>query len=186
VAAPIGGCYGGNAIAEGWAAGVVASGECLAEPAPDGASRPAGCVGLLRVPRFGDDWTAPIQAGAGVGALNHGVGWVNDTTAPGQLGNCVIVGHRLGGGQPFAHLRDLEAGDEVVVETASHVYTYILDVAPRDLTVGRDAAWLLDPVPGGEEVAPQTALLTLVTAQDLLPTGDRSAGVAVLAEAREK
>jgi sortase A len=187
VAAPVVAGWGGNALAGRWSAAVVASGECLAGPAPEaGEAVPAGCVGLLRIPRFGTDWIQPIQAGDGVGTLWKGVGWVADTTPPGQLGNFVLTGNHLGGGQPFLHLGDLDAGDRIEVETASHVYTYVVDVAPRDLTVGRRAAWVLDPVPGGEDVAPQTALLTLVTAQDFLPTGDRSVGVAVLAETQGK
>ncbi|MDR1449652.1 MAG: class E sortase [Propionibacteriaceae bacterium] len=186
VAAVVGGFLGGNAIArQRWAA-AIASGECLAGPAPEEEGAAAGCVGLLRIPRFGDGWTVPIRGDTSFGALGQGVGWVAGTTAPGQIGNCVIVGQRLGAGQPFFRLRELEAGDLVEVETASHIYVYALDIAPGDLTVTAKAAWVLDPVPGASDLVPQTALLSLVTAQDLLRTGDRSVGVAVLLETREK
>jgi sortase A len=128
----------------------------------------------------------PIWAGTGVLSLAQGVGWVSDTTAPGQVGNFVIVGQRLGAGQPFIDLLDLDAGDQVVVETADHVYTYTLDVAPRDLTVNHTAAWVLDPVPGGEKLVPQRPLITLITAQDLLRTSDRSVGIGLLSDVRDR
>jgi sortase A len=171
LAAPVGGFMVTNlAIQQSWAS-TIAQGEAVA---------------VLKVPRFGQDWAVPILAGTDAAALRHGVGWYSGTSAPGQIGNCVLVGQRLGSGQPFFHLLDLETGDLILIETPDQLLTYVIDTAPRDLTVDRRQSWILDPVPMGVDLVPSQALLSLVTAQDLLPTGDRSVGIAVLTEAKPK
>ncbi|MDR1078741.1 MAG: class E sortase [Propionibacteriaceae bacterium] len=171
LAAPVSGFVVTNlAIQQSWAS-TIARGEAVA---------------VLRVPRFGDDWAVPILAGTDGAALHRGVGWYTDTSPPGQIGNCVLVGQRLGAGQPFFHLLDLEAGDLILIETADQRLTYVIDTAPRDLTVDRRQSWILDPVPLGVDLVPSQALLSLVTAQDFLPTGDRSVGIAVLTAAEPK
>ncbi|MDR1264011.1 MAG: class E sortase [Propionibacteriaceae bacterium] len=140
------------------------------------AAAPGDCVGVLSIPRLGADWRVPIIAqGRATGAV-----WVAGTTPPGQIGNCVLSGRRLGGGHPFAGLEQLAVGDEILITTASHSYTYVIDIAPSDLTVAQTDSWVLDPVPGNADLAPQQALLTLVTRQDLWPTADRSVGIAIL------
>jgi sortase A len=92
---------------------------------------------------------------------------------PGQVGNFAVAGHRVTHGQPFARLLDLNRGDKIVVETRTAIYSYVLDVAPRNLTVKSSDGWLLDPVPG-KNTAPTKALLTLTTCQDLFRSQDRS------------
>ena len=42
---------------------------------------------------------------------------------------------------------DLEPGDEVIVETGTLVYTYVLDTGGDDLTVRFTAVWVLDALP---------------------------------------
>jgi sortase A len=145
------------------------------------AAEAGSCVGVLRIPRLGADWQVPIIAqGGATGAI-----WMSGTTSPGQIGNFVLSGRRVGGGQPFAGLELLQAGDEITVTTACHAYTYLVDIAPGELTVDQADSWVLDPVPGNPDLAPQQALLTLVTRQDRWPTSDRSVGIAILSEAVE-
>ena len=135
------------------------------------------CVGVLRVPSLGADWARPIIDERQAQPGDTGVTWVSGTTAPGDIGNFVVAGRRLGGGQP---------GAEIIVETPSHVYTYVIDVAPKTLTTNEFDSWVLDPVPGNPAVVPQQALLTVIVRQDLWPTRDRSVGVAVLRHTVEK
>jgi sortase A len=150
--------------------------DCLAaNPAADQA-----CVGVVRIPSLGDDWARPLLAESQAGWFDSGVVWVEGTTEPGQIGNCVISGRRVGGGKPMAGVENLNAGDVIVIETASHRYTYVVDLAPRDLTVPSSDSWVLDPVPGSNELEPQQALLTLVLRQDRWPTRERSIGIAIL------
>lgn len=137
---------------------------------------PGSAIALLRVPRFGADFVVPVVAGTTTAALARGVGHYAGTAGPGAVGNFAIAGHRITHGQPFARLLTLEKGDRVVVETSSAVYTYVMDTAPRDLTVTDTAGWVLDPVPGQPEARPTQALITLTTCQDLFHSPDRSVG----------
>ena len=179
--APLAAFWGVNvADRSGWAAQIET--DCLRPREPT----PGACVGVLRVPRLGAEWARPIMNGDQSGTGGTGAIWLTGTTPPGQVGNFVLAGRRLGGGQPFAGLDRLDAGDEIIVETPSYTYTYVVDVAPRDLTTTKNDSWVLDPVPGNAGVAPQRALLTLVLRQDVWPTHDRSIGVAVLRDTQER
>lgn len=153
-----------------------------AQPAPV----PGDAIALLRVPRFGVDFEVPILQGTDQRTLARGVGHYPGTADPGQVGNFAIAGHRVTHGQPFARLLELTAGDQVVVETQAAVYTYVLDTAPRDLTVTDSASWVLDPVPGRPQQAPTRALITLTTCQDLFHSPDRSVGFGHLESTRNK
>jgi sortase A len=183
LAAPVVTFEAANAFARSAMADAVA--EDCATPLADRADLEAGaCVGVLRIPALGADWAVPIRAGGDPKAA--GATWAADTTAPGQVGNFVLSGRRLGGGQPFRDVVDLDPGDEVIVETATSYYVYVVDVAPRDLTVDAKDSWIMDPVPGTIDLAPQKAVITLVMRQDLFPTRDRSVGLGVLSETRAK
>ena len=60
----------------------------------------------------------------------------------------MLAGHRITHGEPLRDMPDLEVGDEVVVETADAVYTYVLTTGGDDLEVPFTASWVLDPHPG--------------------------------------
>jgi sortase A len=152
------------------------------EPAP----LPGDAMALLRIPAFGPDYEIPVLEGTDLDVLAEGVGHYPGTAAPGQLGNFAVAGHRVTHGEPFARLLELEPGDEVVVETRTAVYTYVLDEPPRNLTVADTATWVLDPVPGQPEAKPTRALLTLTTCQDLFRSPDRSVGFGHLQSTRNK
>lgn len=154
---------------------------------PAAAPVPQGQVfAALRVPAFGAGYEVPIISGTDSAALRRGVGHYPSSAMPGQAGNLALLGYRVTHGQPFARLRELDQGDQVVVETRRAVFTYVLDVAPRDLTVRSGDSWVLEPVPGQRATAPTQPLLTLVTSQDILPTRDRSVGFAHLASTQNK
>ena len=99
------------------------------------------------------------------------------------VGNAAQTLHPIAGQGFNLGLRDvmsLAAGDQVIIETPEATFTYTLTVAPADLTVAADDSWVLDPVPGHVDVVPTQAFLTLTTAEDLVPTGDRSVGFGTL------
>ncbi len=131
----------------------------------------------LEIPRL--DVRVPVVAGTDDDALHRGVGWYPTTDLPGEAGNVAIAGRAHDGARPFARIEELRAGDEVVVTTRLHRYTYAVRVAPADLTVAADASWVLDRVPG-KDVDPHEAVITLTTDQDPVPTADRSVAFAVL------
>ncbi|MCQ4083807.1 class E sortase [Streptomyces sp. RB6PN25] len=100
---------------------------------------------IIRIPAIGV--TAPIAEGTSKAAvLNFGyVGHYPQTAEPGQPGNFALAGHRNTHGEPFRYINRLRPGDEVVIETAHAVFTYVLDrmvpqTSPSDGTV-------IDPVP---------------------------------------
>lgn len=144
-------------------------------------------VGLLRVPRFGDDFEVPILNGDDDATLSRGVGRYLDSARPGKVGNLVLSGHRVTHGEPFRDFLELEAGDEVVVETRKHLYTYRLRDDGDAIRVPFTTAWPLWPVPepDGAGRVPTERLVTLVTCSELFRTNDRNVVVGEL-ESKEK
>lgn len=141
---------------------------------------------LLRIPALGETWQWPVVVGVDDEALGHAVGWYPGTSQPGQVGNFAVAGQCITGAQPFRELRELQVGDEVVVEGVHQVFTYTINSAPADLTVAAGDAWVLDPVPGRDDLEPTQALITLTTCEDLYPTPDRSVGFGVLTSMENK
>ncbi|WP_051245780.1 class E sortase [Propionibacterium acidifaciens] len=137
-------------------------------------------VGSLSIDSLGVE--VPIRKGVGGQSLRGAVGWYPASAEPGRTGNFAVAGYRAGYGRPFAGLLSLDVGDEIVVQVCRASHTYVVDVAPRDLTVQSDDDWVLDAVPGHPEQLPSRAVMTLTANQDLLPTGDRSVGFAHLEE----
>lgn len=139
---------------------------------------------LVRIPSLGSEW--PIIAGVDETDLSRGVGWYPGSARPGQLGNFALAGNCLTNGEPFRRLLELRQGDEVVVETRTAVFTYEIVSAPAELTVGSADSWVLDPVPGHDDVVPHQALITLTTCEDLFPTQDRAVGFGALTATEKK
>ncbi|WP_436701509.1 class E sortase [Nocardioides sp. BYT-33-1] len=129
---------------------------------------------VLRVPRFGADFEVPIIRGVSEEDLASGVGHFSDTARPGQIGNFAVAGHRVTRGQPFADFPSLRAGDEVTVETRTHLFTYVLDNGGTDIEVPAADTSVIRPVPGRPGATPKRALITLVTCADLTTSEDRS------------
>lgn len=137
-------------------------------------------VALVRVPALGDDYVVPAHAGTSDDVLSRGFGVFDGSPAPGGAGNFVLGGHRITHGEPLRRMPELEAGDEIVLETADTTYTYVLDTAGDGLTVGFDDGWVTaaDPVDPetGEKASARAGtkrLLTLVTCAELFHTDDR-------------
>lgn len=135
---------------------------------------------ILRIPELDAASEWPVRAGVAPDQLDGGFGWYPGTSRPGEVGNFAVAGRWLTGGEPLRGWFELKVGTKVEVETAEAVLTYELTSAPGELTVGRDRTWVLDPVPGREDVIPRQALLTLTTNEDLLPGPDVSVAFGVL------
>ncbi len=143
-------------------------------------------MALLRIPAFGANYEVPVLEGTDLSVLARGVGHYQETALPGEVGNFAIAGHRVTHGSPFGRLLELRAGDKVVVETRTAIYTYVIDAPPRQLTVQDTDSWVIDPVPGQPDAKPTEALLTLTTCQDLFRSPDRSVGFGHLASTQNK
>jgi len=164
----VGGGYGMYAMSNAMATGQYASRIAAGTDA-----------GTLSIPKFGSDYAVPIIRGTSLGDLRQGVGWYDGTAAPGQYGNFAITGHRLGWGQPFAELGQLQVGDQIVVTTATATYTYNVTTAPMVVS-DKDNA-ILAAVPGGVGQPPAKALITLTTAASVLPSPERLVVIGELA-----
>jgi sortase A len=146
------------------------------------AVRAAGttATAVVRIPRFGEDYQVPLLEGTSDQALASGIGHVDGTASPGEVGNVVLAAHRVTHGEPFADMPSLRPGDRVYVETADTTYTYVLDTGGDDLEVSFEAGWVLDqlpdnPDPGGVEPAQVQGqrLITLTTCAELFHTDER-------------
>ena len=112
--------------------------------------RPGAPMAVLEMPSIG--LRELVGQGTTSEILMSGPGHRRDTVFPGQVGTSVIFGRRAGFGGPFAHVKDLQPGDDIVAVTGSGTHRYrVLDV--------RRAADPLPPAPG-----PTEGRLILVTA----------------------
>ena len=104
-------------------------------------------LALMRIPRL--EIEVPVFAGTTDLILNRGVGQIEGTTLPGEVGNIGIAGHRDGFFRP---LKDIALGDEIVLETPTKRTTFIVE----DLhIVDPSEVWVLAPT--------DTPAVTLVT-----------------------
>ena len=95
---------------------------------------------LLYIPRIGNDvWATPIFEGVQSKQLNSGIGHYPQSQIPGEDGNFSLFGHRTSYGQPFAHIEQLQIGDEVIVETKEFWFVYTLKY---DKVVKSSAVWI--------------------------------------------
>ncbi len=145
-------------------------------------------IGLLRVPRFGDDYEVPLVRGFDDEALASGVGVYEEAAMPGELGNFAIAGHRVTHGEPFRDFLELRAGDLVEVETRTAVFTYELrndgDAITLDFTVGWPLQRVPDPDLRGEP--PTSSVLTMLTCAELFHTRDRNVVIGDLVDITDK
>lgn len=141
------------------------------EPAAPGEPAPPGTevahvdlgegIGVIRIPRFGDDYAWAVVEGVRTEDLKRGPGHYPGTAMPGEMGNFALAGHRATYGEPFAQVEEFELGDQVVVETATTWYTYT--VFNIDFPVEVGATWSIEPSPFDLGAEPTRSLMTLTT-----------------------
>lgn len=93
-------------------------------------------VGRLRIPRL--QLSVMVAEGADPAVLRRGAGHLPNTALPGQGGNVGIAAHR---DRHFRPLKDVAAGDEILLETAVGTFRYQVEwtriVAPDRVEVLR-------------------------------------------------
>jgi sortase A len=91
----------------------------------------------IQIPAIGVD--APIVQGDGWEQLKKGVAQHIGSADPGQNGNMVMSAHNDVFGEIFRHLDQLKRGDQIIVYTPQHSYTYLVSdiaiVEPTDVEV---------------------------------------------------
>ncbi|MGJ7439516.1 class E sortase [Aquipuribacter sp. MA13-6] len=146
--------------------------EGAAAPAVDPvlADLPSDVVAMLRVPRFGEDYVAPVLAGTDDLVLQDGVGHYDGAALPGEVGNFAVAGHRTTWGAPFNPIADLVTGDAVVVETPDTFHVYRVEVTeivlPTDVRV-------IAPVPSQPGETPSEAWLTMTSCHPMFSARER-------------
>ena len=93
---------------------------------------------VVRIPKI--DSKEPVKEGTNKSALSASLGHEPDTASPGEVGNCVIAGHRnYNFGKYFNRLDEVEVGDEIFVDTRDTTYKYkvseIKVVNPEDIEI---------------------------------------------------
>lgn len=152
----------------GGSSGGAGVGELEKEPVPLDELELGDAYGIIRIPRFGEDWEWIIIQGTKDEDLKNGPGHYPKSVNPGEVGNFSIAGHRSGHGEPFAQFPELRVGDIIEIETATGTFTYQLDNAPdgdqNGNKIGIKESWVVNPVPGeSEDTEPTERRITLTT-----------------------
>ncbi len=91
----------------------------------------------IQIPMINVD--APIVQGDGWEQLKKGVAQHPGSANPGQSGNVVLSAHNDVFGEIFRYLDQLQQGDEIIIYTANHAFTYTITdvkiVSPTDVEV---------------------------------------------------
>jgi sortase A len=91
-------------------------------------------LAILKMPRLKID--VPVLEGTDDLTLNRGAGWIEGTSRPGETGNVGLSAHRDGFSRA---LKDVAAGDELVLETPRETTRYAVAwtkiVDPDDVSV---------------------------------------------------
>lgn len=101
----------------------------------------AGVIGMIEIDSIGIRY--PIMEGEGKAQLSHSVGHLSDTAGIGELGNCVLAGHRGSRYGPiFKHLDQVKPGDRVkVTDVEGGIHDYWIEesfvTTPDDVSVKR-------------------------------------------------
>jgi len=91
-------------------------------------------LAILSIPKIGLE--VPVLAGTDDLTLNRGVGLIEGTPRPGEVGNAGVAGHRDGF---FRGLKDIGVGDTIEVRSLSAKHSYVVEsiriVQPEDVSV---------------------------------------------------
>jgi sortase A len=132
----------------------------------------AEIFGVLRVPRFGEDYAVPMAGGVTRARTLDpiGVGHYPGTSMPGEPGNFAVAAHRTTWGKPFNLIADLRVGDPIVVETEEGWYTYRFRTLQY---VTPDAVDVLLPVPQAMDVPAGTSYITMTSCSPMYSLAER-------------
>jgi sortase A len=96
-----------------------------------------GATFKITIPKINSSWVG--YEGTNIPSLKRGPGHYIGTPMPGELGTCVIAGHRTTYGAPFNRVDQLVNGDQIIIETIDNIqFIYLvtgkLEVLPNDLS----------------------------------------------------
>jgi len=96
-----------------------------------------GALFKITIPKINSSWVG--YEGTNIPSLKRGPGHYIGTAMPGELGTCVIAGHRTTYGAPFNRVDLLVNGDQIILETTEgkqfiYLVTEKMEVLPNDLS----------------------------------------------------
>ncbi len=96
---------------------------------------------VLKIPKI--DSREPVVEGTDKKSLSAALGHQIGTACPGEVGNCVIAGHRnYTFGKYFNRLGEVEVGDMIYIDTPAETFSYqvseIKIVKPEDVEIMED------------------------------------------------
>ncbi|GAA4426222.1 class E sortase [Georgenia halophila] len=128
-------------------------------------------LGLLYVPRWGEDYQLPIAEGDDLPVLNEGAaGHRQGTAMPGEVGNFALAAHRQTYGAAFHHIDQLETSDRIIVWTKEAWLVYRVT---DSYIVASDQTEVVAPVPGEPGAEATDRMITLITCHPLWSTAER-------------
>lgn len=81
--------------------------------------------GVVYIPRLGENYYRPLAEGVGTDVLDTlGLGRYPDTQMPGEKGNFALAGHRQTNGAVLDRIDELQAGDNIYIQTKEGFFTY--------------------------------------------------------------
>jgi LPXTG-site transpeptidase (sortase) family protein len=103
-----------------------------------------GATFKITIPKINSSWVG--YEGTNIPSLKRGPGHYIGTPKPGELGTCVIAGHRTTYGAPFNRVDQLVAGDQIIIETPDgKKFTYLvtgeMEVLPKDLSALKNTTY---------------------------------------------
>lgn len=117
--------------------------------------------GIIEIPKI--NVNAAILEGIDDRALKYTVGHYPQTAQPGEIGNCVLLGHRnYVYGHFFRRIDELEEGDEVIIKKGTNTYTYVIY---ESFVVNPEEIWVLDKT--------SDAIITMITCTPMITYTDR-------------
>jgi len=92
----------------------------------------------ILIPKIDLEWI--VNEGTDCRTLKEGPGHYKSSALPGEVGACVVAGHRTTYGAPFNRIDELIEGDEIFIQTLgnegfTYIATYKKEVVPQDMSV---------------------------------------------------
>ncbi len=148
------------------------------EPPVRQAPEHGGPIGIVYIPRFGEDYERPVIQGTGSDVLDTlGLGHYAHSAMPGQVGNFAVAGHRQTNGKVLDQIDKLVAGEKIYVQTADGFYTYTFRnneiVLPSEVSA-------IAPVPGHPGQEPKDRIMTLTSCNPRFGAQERIIAYAVM------
>lgn len=124
---------------------------------------------ILRIPSI--DSENPVREGTSNDVLSDSLGHESETALAGEMGNCVIAGHRnYNFGKYFNRLDEVEIDDLIYLDSATETYTYVVTdiqvVDPTDVEI-------LEPIEGKETLTLYTCTPIYIATHRLVIIAER-------------